>query len=280
MKPALLLPLAPALLAAQTFEVASVKPASPDRGGGRIVVGMTGREGGPGTSDPTRVRYAVIDMRFLVSEAYGQRGLKIVGPGWIDDSFYQLDATMPVGTTVAQFRIMLQHLMADRFKLVCHREEKEVRGYTLVVAKNGAKLKQSDLEPPPPGATPPPRPRDLPAGPDGYKVPPRRLGSFVEDRGDRERITFQGITVDSFAYSLGGPAGGPVTDATGLNGRYDFTLTFSKPAPPVTPGTDATDVPPDLFRALEAQLGLKLEPKKAAAVQLIIDHVEKVPTEN
>lgn len=270
--------LAPAL-AAQTFEVASVKPASPDRGGGRIVVGMTGREGGPGTSDPTRVRYTAIDMRFLVSEAYGERGLQIVGPGWMDEEFYQVDATVPPGTTLQQFRAMLQHLMADRFKLVCHREDKEVRGYTLVVAKNGPKLKQSDLEPSPPGAPVAPRPRNLPVGADGYKVPPRRLGSFVEDRGDRERITFQGITMDSFAYSLGGPAGGPVTDATGLQGRYDFTLTFSKPGQPVT-ATDATDAPPDVFGALEAQLGLKLEPVKAKETRLVIDHVEKLPTEN
>jgi uncharacterized protein (TIGR03435 family) len=103
---ALLLWLLPAV-AAQTFEVASVKPASPERGGGRIVVGMTGREGGPDTGDPTRVRYAVIDMHFLISEAYGERDLKIVGPGWMDDEFYQLDATMPSGTTLEQFRGML-----------------------------------------------------------------------------------------------------------------------------------------------------------------------------
>lgn len=278
MKSALLLLVVPAL-AAQTFEVASVKPVSPDRGGGRIVVGMTGREGGPGTSDPTRVSYAVIDMRFLISEAYGERDLKIVGPGWIDDEFYQLDARMPLGTTLEQFRVMLQHLLADRFKLACQRETKEVRGYSLVVAKNGPKLKESDLEPAPPGATPPPRPRDLPVGADGYKIPPRRMGSFVEERRDRERITFQGVTMDSFAPTLSGLAGGPVTNATGLTGRYDFTLTLSKSGL-VGPGTDATYVPPDVFGALEAQLGLKLEPKKTAEPRLVIDHVEKVPTEN
>lgn len=93
------------VLAAQTFEVASVKPVSPDRGGGRIVVGMTGREGGPGTSDPTRVRYAVIDMRFLISEAYGERGMKIGGPGWMDE----VDARMPSGASAEQFRVIFQH---------------------------------------------------------------------------------------------------------------------------------------------------------------------------
>ena len=276
---AVLLLLLPAL-AAQTFEAASVKPVSPDRGGGRIVVGMTGREGGPGAGDPTRVRYAVIDMRFLISESYGERGLRIVGPDWVDHEFYQVDATLPPGTTLEQFRAMLQHLLADRFKLVCRRENKEVRGYSLVVAKNGPKVKESDLEPPPPGATPAPRPRNLPVGPDGYKVPPRRAGSFVEDRGDRERITFQGVAMDSFAYSLSGLAGGPVSDATGLKGRYDFTLTVSKPGPPSAPGTDAADVPPDVFGAIQEQLGLKLEAKSAAEPRLVIDHVEKVPTEN
>ncbi len=231
-----------------SFDVLSVKAASPNRPGGRVVVGMTGREGGPGTGDPGRVRYAVICLKYVLFEAFGHRDLRIVGPDWLDDDWFQIDATMPVDTTEDQFRSMMQHLLADRFKLQFHRETKEVAAYSLVVAKNGPKMKET------PGAPDPPR-------------------DLVRTLADRTEMTVHQATMERLAGFLAGQLGGPVTDATGLTGKYEFTLNFSKP------GTAATDVP-DIFSAVQSQLGMKLEPKKGTVQLMVIDHIEKKPTEN
>jgi uncharacterized protein (TIGR03435 family) len=255
-----------------TFDVASVKPASPTQPGGRMVIGMTGRRGGPGTGDPGRVHYAAISMRFILSEAFGGKNVRIVAPGWQDDAWFQIDATMPPATTEEQFRVMMQNLLADRFQLKFHRETKDVAAYTLVVAKGGPKMKESvDL---PPADNSAPR---LQMGADGYAVAPQRAGAFVQNMDDRVRVTYQQTTMQSLANGLAGYAGGPVADATGLAGKYDFILTFAKPS--AAPSTDA-GAAPDIFSAVQSQLGLRLEQKKGTVEQVVVDHLEKTAAEN
>jgi uncharacterized protein (TIGR03435 family) len=246
-----------AAAAHRTFEVVSVKPASPNRPGGRIVVGMTGREGGPGTGDPTRVRYQVISLRFVLFEAYGNPNeLRINGPGFLDDDWFQIDATLPPGATEPQFHQMMQSLLADRFHLAFHRESKDVPAYNLVVAKGGVKMK-----PAPP----------LPAG----QEPARNR---VQMGSDRALLTMQQTTMERLANLLAGQLGGPVTDATELPGKYDFTLNFSKAGAAPVGAADAEPLP-DLFTAL-AQLGLKLEPRKGSIEIFVIDHIDRTPTGN
>jgi uncharacterized protein (TIGR03435 family) len=235
-----------------SFDVLSVKAASPNRPGGRIVVGMTGREGGPGTGDLGRVRYAVICLKYVLFEAYGHKDLRIVGPDWLDDDWFQIDATMPADTTEDQFRAMMQHLLTDRFKLQFHRETKEVAAYSLAVAKNGPKMKET------PGVSDPPR-------------------DMIRTLADRTEMTVHQTTMERLAGFLASQLGGPVTDATGLTGKYEFTLNFSKPG--AAAASDA-DTPPDVFSAVQSQLGLKLEPKKGTVQLMVIDHIEKKPTEN
>jgi uncharacterized protein (TIGR03435 family) len=286
----------------QTFEAASVKPAElPMAGGrGRVMIGMP--SGGPGSKDPGRIRYPFVSLRDLLIRAYDVKTYQITGPAWLDTERYDITATMPPDTTMPQFRTMLQNLLAERFKLTMHRETKELPMYALIVAKNGPKLKESgDAPPPPDGAadTPlPPPPSQPKIGPDGFPILPvpagGRAGFFMMIMPGRGRLAGEHQPIQSLVDRLTSQLGRPVTDATGLKGKYDITLTFSTeglngmgpmgpgagpvmamvPRPGAAPagagGTGgAPDVfvpegeaPPDIFAAVQQQLGLKLESKK------------------
>jgi uncharacterized protein (TIGR03435 family) len=155
-----------------------------------------------------------------------------------------------------EMRIMLQNLMKERFKLAFHRETKEISAYALVEAKGGHKLKVSEAA-------------------DGRGVLP------VNKEG-KMALTGQSATLDQLTMFLAGPLRAPVIDQTGLKGRYDFEFdltSFGLQGPP-----PAGEAPPDpvsvLQAALPKQLGLKLEARKMPIEMLVIDHIEKAPTEN
>src|ERR1700722_16041740 len=129
-----------------TFEVASVKPFSPSTaGGGRK--GGGGGPTGPGTADPGRIHYSAIRLKDLVFNAYNVKEFQVGGPKGLDSpdetTRFTFDATMPPDTTKEQLRVMLQNLLAERFKLVVHREARDLPQYSLTVAKNGPKMKES-----------------------------------------------------------------------------------------------------------------------------------------
>jgi uncharacterized protein (TIGR03435 family) len=210
---------------------------------------------------------------------------------------------------------MLQNLLAERFKMTVHREKKEAQVYELTVAKGGPKMTESveDLaakdapDSPPPG--PPPGGRDPnPMGADGFPVMPKaRPGRPMMFMGrGRARMQATAESMEELAKMLGNQVGKPVTDATGLTGKYDFTLTWDGardifgfggglPMPPPPPGGGAasgsggttplagasdTETQPTIFGAVQSQLGLKLEQKKGQVDAIVVDHAEKVPTEN
>ena len=135
-----------AILAAQaadsklTFEAASVKPAGP------FVPGeMGGMRGGPGTGNPGRITIARATLTNLLTRAYDVWFDQVSGPAWLNDGSayaYRIDATLPPNTTMEQFRLMLQNLLAERFHLRLHHETKLRPGYELVVASGGPKLKE------------------------------------------------------------------------------------------------------------------------------------------
>jgi uncharacterized protein (TIGR03435 family) len=196
---------------------------------------------------------------------------------------------MPVGTTPDQIKTMLQNLLVERFKMRIHRETRETDAYRLVAAKNGPKLKE--VQPPESNVVlPPPSPPQRDG--DGWMIAPRRPGIFVDDRSDRSRWTFQQSRVTALVNALERRLGHPVTDATSLNGNYDFMLTFSAEglptlldplgfpvAPPI--GAVATEmVLPNIFTAVEEQNGLKLERTKGSIDMLVIDQAEKTPIPN
>jgi uncharacterized protein (TIGR03435 family) len=123
-----------------TFDAASVKPAPPPPAPG---AGRRGGLAGPGTTDHGRIHYAAISVKALLIDAYDVKDFQIEGPGWLDTERFAIDATMPPDTSKEQLRMMLQNLLAERFKLAIHRETKELSMYSLVVAKNGPKMKDS-----------------------------------------------------------------------------------------------------------------------------------------
>lgn len=273
-----------------TFEVASIKLSPPPDGRGM-------RVGCPG-SDPGRITCTNINLANLVTMAYGIAHYQLVGLSLSDSDRFEIAVKVPAEATKDQIKLMWQNLLAERFKLAVHREKKEVPVYELVVAKGGPKMQESVEGPPPTGdAAPPPRMRDGPPklDKDGFPdLPPGRGSGMVMMNGKaRWRATRE--TTGMLASMLGGQLSQPVTDATGLQGKYDFTLSWvtgsfgggrggaavSQPegGSPLA-GMSEPDDGPTLLSAIQSQLGLKLEPKKGSIEVLVVDHVERVPTEN
>ncbi len=148
--------------------------------------------------------------------------------------------------------VMWQGLLAERFKLKVHREEKVVPGYALVVAPGGPKMRRVDS----------------PAG---------------RTSVTQGRITAQSAPVSQIVQSAMGALGniGPVRDMTGLSGNFEFNLTWT-PEDKLLGGSDNTSAapderPPSIFTALQEQLGLKLEPRKFPIQVVVVDHVERAP---
>jgi uncharacterized protein (TIGR03435 family) len=246
-----------------TFEVASVHPLDPNSG----APGSNVMRGGPGTTDPTQITFISVTLQRLLMTAYQVGAERISGPGWLDSERYAIVAKVPMGTTKEQLPLMLQNLLAERFHLTLHRVPKDFPAYELVIAKGGSKLKPS--------------------------ADASRSSHYVtaSDKGN-SRLTFTTFSIADLAGVLGMPLGtaygnilsvAPVVDNTGLTGKYDFSLEFAGYMGPggAQPIPDASaENAPDLFTALQTQLGLKLNDKKASLDVLVIDHVDRVPTVN
>jgi uncharacterized protein (TIGR03435 family) len=260
---------------AQSFEVASIKPAAPMQSG-RIMIGM---RGGPGTEDPGQMTFTNSSIGDLIQSAYDVKSYQVTGPGWLQTERFDVVARVPAGTTKADSRIMLQHLLADRFRLVLHRSTKEASVYALVVAKGGPKLKESTTE--------------------AVTEPGRVSGGMrmMIAPGARMRMDAQGTTIPKLVDALGMQVDRPIVDMTGLTGTYDVTLEFAPdpailqakmasmgvpPPPPDGVGPTLADNGPlaTIFTALPEQLGLRLEARKGPVELLVIDSVEKTPTDN
>jgi uncharacterized protein (TIGR03435 family) len=238
-------------------------------------------------------------MKDLVINAYNVKDFQVVGPGLLEGSDettrFTVDATMPPDTTKEQFRVMLQNLLAERFKLTIHREARDLPKYSLTVAKNGPKMKESaeyhapkdDAPPPPPGIR---RPESY----DMYGFPPVHMppqgGTWSWLINGRCRLGGERATMQDFVNALmKSHLRSLATDDTGLKTKYEFVLTYSRPRIEEPPGDmpewvanppELAEPLPDLFEAVQSQLGLKLEAKKGPAEVVVIDHIEKKPTEN
>jgi uncharacterized protein (TIGR03435 family) len=234
----------------EEFEVAAVKPFAPGGKGPGFVGGVTG---GPGTADPNRITFTNLTLKSLAMTAYGIKPYQISAPDWTDSQSarFNIEAAIRPGATKEQVNLMLQNLLAERFKLTLHRETKETSLHELVVGKYGAKLKDAVEDP---------------------NARPAMLSGRTSPTGPR-RVVARNQTMAQLADQLSSPSFGPVLDKTGLAGKYDFTLEYS-------PSVGQADAGPDLFAAIQDQLGLKLEAKKSSIEMLVIDHCEKQPTEN
>jgi len=284
----------------QSFEVASIKPAPPPEVGGRMFMGMSG---GPGSPTPGLFTCTNCALPMLLIQAYDIKPFQLTGGGSFESERFNISAKVPAGTTKEDFRIMQQNLLAERFKLKIHREKKEMQVYELQVAKNGPKLKSAA---PPPvveeGAPPPPS--GFPPGPpkldkDGFpEMPPGARGPMIFMMPGRARMKVNGAGIDELTGLLSRQLGKPVVDGTGLKGKYDIALAWTPdgtiddptgrrgPMRPAVEGGGPPPAPsdgeagPTLIGALQEQLGLRLEQKKGLVDIVVIDHMEKVPTEN
>ncbi len=210
------------------------------------------------------------------------------GPAWLKSERFDITATLPSGTTKDNFRLMLQNLLVERFKLTLHRETKEVSGYALQIGKNGTRLKDSAD----PTETKSEGPEQFDLDKNGFRVfPPGTAGvtSYVADGATR--LTATKITMARWADMLSNMLASPVVDRTDLTGKYDFHLEFVRPfnvgggrggaMPHAATADPAVDRgAPGLIEAVQSQLGLKLEARKVPWDTLVIDHAEKVPTDN
>jgi uncharacterized protein (TIGR03435 family) len=273
-----------------TFDAASVKPVAVPGGvtlmeDGRVGVRKGGgtrippNTGGPGTDDPGRIHWPLISLKQLLRRAWDSP-YEIEGPGWLDTQAVAMDATMPSDTSKAQFQEMLRNLITKRFGLQYHAGKKELKGYALGIARNGPKLKASADQ----GEADWVRPKPPTGSKDGFNIYPPFTGKtlLTEQSGDRSRITGQQITMEALARTLGSQLKTIVTDATALTAKYDFTLTYASPEPLPSPANMPKDLDPlpDLFAALQSQLGLQLERKPIPVEVFVVDHMERTPTGN
>jgi uncharacterized protein (TIGR03435 family) len=238
------------------FEVATIKPSDPNRPGFGISLDRSGQLHTLNTT-----------LSELIKFAYDVHPKQIVGaPAWVNSDKFDLLAKpdVPGIPSVDQMKAMMQKLLEDRFSLKFHREKKELSVYAITVAKGGEKIKKDETSTVPiPGFGGRPQ--------SGFNV---RNGTIAE---------FASVMQSQFMEQ-------PVVDQTGLGDtRYDFVLKWTPdasqsagfgggPGPgPAPPAGD--DAPPDLFAAMQQQLGLKMGTAKAPVDVMVIDKVDK-PSEN
>jgi uncharacterized protein (TIGR03435 family) len=261
------------------FEVASVKKSAPAVAG-QVNIGVH--------IDGAMVRYSSLPMKSYIRMAYRVNDYQVLGPDWLATEHFDIAAKLPEGATRAQLPEMIQSLLADRFKLVLHRDKKEFPVYALVVAKSGPKLKES-----PPDSGPEASPGAK--GNVDINITTGRGGGVI-DMGNgssigygRDRLEAKKVTLSALAGAVERLLDRPVVDMTGIGGTYDFSLEYSwdevrslvrstsggateLPANPDAPGNS-------IFTSVAA-FGLRLEPRKAPIEVLVIDRIERTPTEN
>jgi uncharacterized protein (TIGR03435 family) len=260
-----------ALLAAQApdythFEVASVKVSAPYRGGTDLKdLPLPVFEGGPETKNPTRLTIRNLGFSQLLIQAYQVKGAQLAGPDWavtpaglFSPDKYDIAAVVPAGSTKQQMWVMLQNLLVERFHLRFHRETREATVAVLLTGKNGHRLQAAPEEP---------------AG----STEPRHAARPLVIRGGTIEWNLLSITMASFANSLSGELKIPVENQTGLTGKYDIVLEFADRRPAAATESDTA---PDLFAAVQAQLGLRLERRKAPVEMFVVDSADRKPTEN
>jgi uncharacterized protein (TIGR03435 family) len=265
------------------FEVASVKPSAP-LGADSLAVGIH--------IDGAEVRCTSLSLKDYLALAYNLKNYQISGPEWLASERYDIAAKLPAGAAREQIRDMVQALLLDRFRVKAHRETKEFPVYALVVAKGGPKMKESA--------------QDAAAGRGSIDITAGGgRGGSGADFGNGSSFTmgengFDAVklTMTSFADMLARFADRPVLDMTELKGAYDFSLRFSPEdframrlraamaagvsvsLPPETMRAVMEGASGDsLFAAVET-LGLKLDARKGPLDVLVIDHMEKTPSEN
>jgi uncharacterized protein (TIGR03435 family) len=229
------------------FEVASIKPAAPQPIGHVSTRTSTNHAT---QSEPGRLNYTYVNVQQVLCEAYRVFLYQLSGgPAWLETDRFDISAVIPAGTQRNQVPLMLQALLVDRFRLALHREMREMSVYALVVSKNGPKFKAAQSS----------------------------TGISSHSDGGPIHVT-AAIGMDGFANYLSQRLDRPVLDQTGLKGPFEITMDWA-PDSLQRPGAGDDLSGPSIFTALQEQLGLKLEGRRAPIEILVIDRAEK-PSEN
>jgi uncharacterized protein (TIGR03435 family) len=224
-------------LAQPRFEVASIRLSSPEERGA----------GCPTT--PGLVRCRAVTLKRCIVGAYVIGAERVLGgPGWIDTDNFDITAraSEPLGDKALM--VMLQTLLAERFKLVLHRESRLGQAMVLEVGKKGPKLK--------------------PAGDAKFSL-----------KNAHERLDATNMTIADFAEILSRDLKLPVVDRTGLAGAFNFTLRWKVDEQIENRDDAITDLRYQVSTAIVQQLGLTLKSKRMPVEVLVVDHAEK-PSEN
>jgi uncharacterized protein (TIGR03435 family) len=229
------------------FEVASVKPDVRSKAGGlagwREII----------TPDPGRLIMLNVRMSTCIRWAYDVKDYQVSGPNWIENERYDIAAKAAGAVPESDLRRMLQTLLAERFKLEFHRVKKDLAVYVLQVAKNGPKFHESEGE-----------------------------GELAVEPTGKAAVSIRRAEVAQLVEMLEQVLRMPILDETGLKGHYDIAVDMSSYIPEnlqrgVGPPPDIAGI---VMSALPEQLGLKLEARKAPLDMLIVDRLERAPTEN
>lgn len=232
-------PVSPPPSSSPSFEVASVRPASPQADP------ATGSWSLPGIGRFTATH---VSLALLMKLAYGIDDSQIANkPGWLETNLYDITAEPENGIKLSrdELKPRLQNLLCQRFHLVTHTETRSIRGYALVVAKGGPHLTPTKADHFP-----------------GW--------CFNVSSGHMRGANW---TMPQFAIYLTPAAGFPVVDQTGIPGSYDIAFNYN-------PKPEAESDLPILGAALKQATGLMLKERKVPVETLVIDSVDKVPTEN
>lgn len=236
-----------------TFDVASVRTGDPTQGGHMH-------------TEPGLLRFENVTLRAAIQFAYGIAPYQLSAPGWINDATFTINAKAADPTADDdKLKLMLQSLLADRLGMKTHHEQKQLPVYLLALAKNGPKLHEATK-------------------PNGSKfIETKSEGDSVFSEDKTGLIVFR-ATMGEMAAKLSNPLRQPVLDRTGLKGRYDLRIDIT---PYLTPGTGEGDnvqkmADPVSFvvTAFQDQLGLKLESGKEPTDLLVVDAINRTPSEN
>ena len=221
------------------WDVVTVKPSDPDKSENTFDV---------------RGRHVIVGNRTvetMLRMAYGVQTSQIVGgPDWIRTEHFDADGVPNVEgqPSLKQFQSMVGKLLAERFGLVMHREQRELSVYALMVAKSGPKMEKSKGDP------------------DGLP------GDEDHQNGGVRSVQMRNATMGDFALDLMFYTDRPVVNQTGLSGRWDLMLKWTADESKAPQDGSA---PPSIFTAIQEQMGLRLEPVKAQTDVLVIDKAER-----
>jgi len=235
------IPSSPAQKATSEFEVASIKPSLPD-----------GKHGVWTDGAPTRIRMLGMNVKELLTFAYDVEGYRVVAQG-VETTPYDIYAKgpdamakLPDNKRWEQFHLMTQALLASRFRVSLHHENREMQVYSLAPAKGGTRIKE---------------------------LGPTQHENVMNDRG-AGHLSAQRMPMSQLVSILRGDLRHPVLDETGVAGVFDVSLDWAPEN-----STGPADPRPSLAGALEEKLGLKLTAVKRPIDVFVVDHAEK-PSEN